>query len=154
MNTYRKGNGDWADICPFIGQEDHVPNFKVENGELVESDLLAEYTELVDAGAAETDDLNARFDYFAQAEYLLIEELSFYKPQVNNGQGWSVSVSCAAGYYMPSASFGLANDRLTGMYVLTRADMLDGEARNEARIAFEEAKAAYAAEHGSINIYD
>jgi hypothetical protein len=40
------------------------------------------------------------------------------------------------------------------MYVLTRADMLDGEARNEARIAFEEAKAAYAAEHGSINIYD
>lgn len=153
MNTYRKGNGDWKDIFPFIGDE-YTANFTVENGELVESDLLEEYTELVDAGAAETDDINARFNYFAQAEYLLINELSFYKPQVNNGQGWAVSVSLAAGYYMPSASFGLANDRLTGMYVLTMDNMLDGDARNAAREAQEAAKAAYVAEHGSINIYD
>ena len=153
MNTYRKGNGDWADIFAFVGDE-YTANFKVEDGELVEENLLEEYTRLVDLGAEQTDDITARYDYFAQAEYLLIEELSFYKPQVNYGQGWALSVSLAAGYYMPSSSFGLANDRLTGMYVLTREDMLDRNARNAARSAQEADKAAYFAEHGAINIYD
>ena len=153
MNTYRKGNGDWADIFAFVG-DDYVANHKIVDGELVEEDLLAEYTRLVDLGAEQTDDITARYDYFAQAEYLLIEELSFYKPQVNYGQGWAVSVSLAAGYYMPSASFGLANDRLTGMYVLTKEDMMLKDERVAARDQQEADKAAYFAEHGAINIYD
>lgn len=151
MNTYRKGNGDWADVFPFVG-DDYVANHTVVDGELVETDLLAAYTELVDEGAKETEDINARYEKFAEAEYMLIEELQFYKPQVNNGQGWSVSVSRAAGYFSPTASFGLANDRLTGLYVLE--NVLTREERQAAREAQEAAKAAYLAEHGSINIYD
>lgn len=155
MNTYRKGNGDWSSIFPFVGEgagEDEEGNplpgamsWKIDEttGDLVEFELLGEYTELVDLGAAETDDLNTRYNYFAEAEYLLINELCFYQPQVNDGQGWSVSVSCAASYYGPQGSFGLANDRLTGLYVFTREDMLTGDDRKHAREQFELNKAAY-----------
>lgn len=159
MNTYRKG-GDWADVFPFIAH-DYVANFNFnENGTaLVESDLLGEYTEIVAEGSDETEDINRRYDLFAEAEYLLINELNFYRPMVNNGQGWAVSVSLAAGYLNPTSSFGLSNDRLTGMYVLTREDMFDREDREAARAQHAAAKEAYLAKlkaegKSSINIYD
>ena len=155
MNTYRKG-GDWADIFPFVGFET-CDNYALnEDGtSLVKSDLLAEYTEIVAEAASETEDINRRYDLFAEAEYLLLEELAFYKPMVNYGQGWQVSVSLAAGYMNPSASFGLAEYRLTGMYVLTKEDMFDREDRIAARAEHDANKAAYLeAVGGSINIYD
>ena len=152
MNTYVK-NGDWADVFPYVSL-DYVDNYEInaQGTGLVHSDLLAEYTSIVQAGAKEVDDYNARFDKFAEAEYQLIEELGIYKPQTNNGQGWSLSVSRSAGYFMPTASYGLSGDRLTGWYILK--DVMTREERQKARAEQLKLKEAYVAEHGSINIYD
>ena len=151
MNTYIKG-GDWGDIFPYVN-EDTVDNYEINEAGtgLVKSDLLAEYTALVNQGAQETDDFNKRFDYFAEAEYKLIEELGIYKPQTNNGQGWSLSVSRSAGYMMPTASYGLSSDRLTGWYILDQ--VMTREERNAARAKQLELKEAYVSEHGAVDIY-
>ena len=152
MNTYTK-NGDWGDVFPYVNDK-NVENYELNETKtgLVKSDLLAAYTELVNQGAQETEDFNKRYDYFAQAEYMLIEELGIYKPQTNNGQGWSMSVSRSAGYFMPTASYGLSSDRLTGWYILE--DVMTRDERNAAREEQARRKAAYVEEHGAINIYD
>ena len=149
MNTYTKG-GDWKSIFPWIGN-DYVPNIKVSNGNVSEEDLLAEYTNMVKSGASETENLTARYTKFAQAEYKLINELNIYRPQVNYGQGWSLSVSKAAGYEVPTSNYGLSNERLTGMWVLK--DPLPRAERNSIRAEYEAAKKAYQEAHGSYNIY-
>lgn len=158
MNTYVKG-GDWGDVFPFIAKKDGI----VENitsvydaqGRVIgvnqPVDLLAAYTEQVKKGAGETDDFNKRYDELAKAEYMLINELNIYQPQNNNGQGWSLSVSRSAGYFMPTASYGLSSDRLTGWYILDQ--IMTREDRQAAREKQEELKAAYMAEFGAINIY-
>lgn len=152
MNTYIK-NGDWGDVFPYVN-EAYVDNYEINEAEtgLIKSDLLEEYTNLVNLGAQETDDLNARYNYFAQAEYMLIEELGIYKPQTNNGQGWSLSVSRSAGYMMPTSSYGLSNDRLTGWYILDQ--VMTRDERNAARTVQQQLKEAYLEEvGGAINIY-
>ena len=151
MNTYVTG-GDWASIFPYIDLE-KVDNYEINEAGtgLVNSNLLEEYNEIVNLGAQETEDFNKRFDYFAQAEYMLLEELGIYKPQTNNGQGWSLSVSRGAGYMMPTASYGLSNDRLTGYYVLDK--VMKRDERNAARAKQQELKEAYLEEYGVMNIY-
>lgn len=152
MNTYIK-HGDWGDIFPYVNEET-VDNYEINPAGtgLIKSDLLAEYTATVNLGAQETEDFNKRYDYFAKAEYMLIEELGIYKPQTNNGQGWSLSVSRSAGYFMPTASYGLSNDRLTGWYILD--EVMTRDQRNAAREKQKELKEAYVSEHGAINIYE
>ncbi len=164
LNTYHLGSGDWASIFPFVG-ESYVANYdsvEDEDGNFVslaaETNLLEEYSALVDQGAAETEDFNQRYYYFAQAEYLLCEEMNFYKPQVNYGQGWSFSVSRSAAYYTPQSSYGLSSSRMTGMYVLD--EVMTREDRQAARAAQQVAKEAYietidtsAGNSASINIY-
>jgi hypothetical protein len=83
---------------------------------------------------------------------MLINELNIYKPQVNTGQGWAMSVSKAAGYYTPQANYGLSSDRLTGMFVLE--EVMTRTERQAARDKQTEFKEAYVKEHGSINIYN
>ena len=152
MNTYIKG-GDWGDVFPYVNEE-YVDNYEINEAGtgLVKSDLLEEYTNIVNQGAQETDDFNARYDFFAKAEYKLIEELGIYKPQTNNGQGWSLSVSRSAGYMMPTSSYGLSNDRLTGWYILDQ--VMNRDERNAAREEQRKLKEAYVSEHGAVNIYD
>ncbi|MGM9874075.1 MAG: hypothetical protein ACI31G_04080 [Bacilli bacterium] len=156
MNTYVKG-GDWGDVFPYINL-DYVDNYYVDsNGQLVHEDLLERYTAKVAEAAAETLDTNTRFDLFAEAEYMLLNELQIYMPQVNYGQGWSVTLSRAAGYETPTASYGLSNDRLTGLYVLN--EVLTRDERNTIRNNQAEAKEEYLAElraagKGAMNIYD
>ena len=115
-------------------------------------DLLEAYGALVDSGAAETENLTNRYQYFAEAEYMLINELNFYKPQVNYGQGWSLSVSKSAGYEMPTSNYGLSNERMTGMWVLeeplTRAE------RNAIRAEYNDAKKAFTDAHGAYSFYE
>ena len=149
MNTYTKG-GDWKSVLPWVGK-DYVPNITVDGTEVSEVDLLAEYTALVKAGAAETENLTARYSKFAAAEYKLINELHVYEPQVNYGQGWSLSVSKAAGYEVPTSNYGLSNERLTGMWVLK--DPLTRAERNAIRAEYDAAKKAYQEAHGAYNIY-
>ena len=155
LATYKKG-GDWKSIFPWIDDAE-VKNFTVtgegDSAVLNEPvDLLAEYSALVDAGAKETDNLTNRYTNFAKAEYKLINELHIYEPQVNRGQGWSLSVSKAAGYEVPTSNYGLSNERLTGMWVLV--DPLTRKERNEIREAYNAAKKAYAKEHGAYDFYN
>ena len=151
MNTYHK-NGDWKDIFGYVG-EDHVDSYSMNAGKsaLEKTDLLKAYSDLVDEGAKETTNFNARFDKFAEAEYMLINELNIYRPQINNGQGWALSVSKAAGYYSPTASYGLSSDRFTGMFVLE--EVMTRDERNKAREKQRELKEAYVSEHGAMDIY-
>ena len=156
MNTYVVG-GDWASIFAFVGQ-DNTPAFRSvrdANGDITslqQYNLLEEYGEIVAQGGAETDDINKRFDYFAEAEYKLIYELGIIKPQVNYGQGWSLSVSRTAGYQVPTANYGIASERFVGLYVLDK--VMTRQDRQAARAKQDEMKAAYLAEVGGvINIY-
>lgn len=152
MNTYTR-NGDWTDVFPYLGL-DEIENYHLNSdGILVEEELLTEYDALVDEAAAITDDNNERFDLFAEAEYMLLEELAIYMPQVNYGQGWTWSVSRAAGYETPGGMYGLSRDRLTGTYVLE--EVLTRQERNALRAEQAERKEAYLEEigGGSINIY-
>ena len=152
MNTYCK-YGDWGDVFPYIDQAE-VKNYVTNaTGTALEEpvDLLAEYTSLVKEGAQQTSDFNARFAKFAEAEYMLINELNIYRPQVNTGQGWAMSVSKAAGYYSPQANYGLSNDRFTGMFVLE--EVMTRDERQAARDKQTTLKEAYVKAHGSVNIY-
>ena len=154
LATYKKG-GDWKSIFPWIDDE-QVLNYTTtgEGTDLTLNapvDILAEYGSLVDAGAAETENLTNRYTYFAKAEYKLINELHFYEPQVNYGQGWSLSVSKTAGYEVPTSNYGLSDNRLTGMWVLETP--LTSKERAAIRQEYNEAKKTYAEEHGAYDFY-
>ena len=150
MNTYTIG-GDWGSVFYYV-QEENVDNIvRKENGDYEVKNLLAEYTSIVEDGMHEYENLTARFGYFAEAEVKLIEELGIYKPQVNYGQGWSLSISNSAGYEMPTANYGLSNDRMTGMWVLK--DVLTRDERAAIRAEQEAAKAAWLETHDAYNIY-
>ena len=154
LATYKKG-GDWKSIFPWI--DDELVNNFTTSGDLANLtlnapvDLLAEYGALVDAGAAETENLTNRYTYFAQAEYKLINELHIYEPQVNYGQGWSLSISKSAGYEVPTSNYGLSNERLTGMWVLEVP--LTSAERKLIREEYNEAKKEYTKEHGAYDFY-
>ena len=150
LNTYTK-SGDWGSIFNFINM-DYVPNIKYEGGVFSEEDLLLNYTNMVKKGQQEYENLAKRYTAFADAEYELINELAIYMPQTNDGQGWSFSISKAAGYECPQSNYGLSNDRLTGLWVLTAP--LTREERQAIRAEFEANKAEYTSTHPSYNIYD
>ena len=149
LNTYAVG-GDWSSIFGFVGTD--CPNYHLDNGTLIRDEsLLGDYTAKVTAASAEYEDLNTRFDLFAQAEYTLINELGIYKPLTMQGQGRQVSISYAAGYETPQGAYGLSSNRLEGLWVMV--DNILRTDRMKAIKAFEDNKAAYAAAHGAINIY-
>ena len=139
LNTYTK-NGDWGSIFNFINV-DYVPNITVDGDEVAESDLLAHYTEMVKTGQQEYQNLAKRYAAFAEAEVELIEGLAIYMPQTNDGQGWALSISKAAGYESPTSNYGLSSDRLTGLWVLQ--EPLTSVERKAIREQFEINKAAY-----------
>ena len=156
MNTYTFG-GDWSSVFAFVGfdgqeveKTKNIRHNPVTNA-LEAVNLLDEYTSLVNAGKGETTNLTNRFTDFAEAEVKLIEELAIYKPQVNYGQGWALSISNSAGYEMPTANYGLSNDRMTGMYVLK--EVLTAEERKAIRAEQEAAKEAWTSSHDAYNIY-
>ena len=150
MNTYTIG-GDWSSVFGFVG-EDNVDNIRRKsNGQFETVNLLEEYTGIVNEGKKQNDNLTARFSYFAQAEAKLINELAIYLPQVNYGQGWSLSISNSAGYEMPTSNYGLSNDRMTGMWVLMQP--LTAKERKDIRAEQEAAKAEWLRTHDAYNIY-
>ena len=149
LNTYTKG-GDWSSIFPYVAY-DYVPNIKVNGSTVTEEDLLEHYTSLVKAGQVENENLTKRYSKFAEAEVELINDLAIYMPQTNDGQGWSLSISKAAGYESPTANYGLSNDRLTGMWILE--EPLTREERKAIRAEQEAAKKAWNDTHPAYNIY-
>lgn len=151
LNTFAK-NGDWGSIFNFVAQEETL-SYSLVDGELVEEDILAAYTEKVLEANAVYDNLNERYHLFAEAEYMLINELNIYRPLTMRGQGWNVSVSRAAGYHSPSGSYGLSSNRLQGLYVIDGEGITRAE-RQAAVAAYDALKAEYLAAHGAINVYD
>ena len=152
MNTFAI-HGDWNEIFNFVAQ-DTTDTYSLVNGELVKSNLLEDYTALVREANTVFDNLNRRYNLFAQAEYMLINELNIFRPLTMRGQGWNVSISRAAGYHSPSGSYGLSANRLQGLYVIADGNGITRAERLAAVAKYNELKAAYLAEHGSINVYD
>ena len=151
LNTFAKG-GDWSSIFGFVGSD--TINYRMNEGGTAlvqEESLLSEYTAKVKAANEEYEDINTRFDLFAEAEYMLINEMGIYKPLTMQGQGRQVSISHAVGYESPSGSYGLSSSRLEGLWVLV--DKLLRTERQTVIAKYDASKAAYLAEHGAINIY-
>lgn len=152
LNIFTTG-GDMA----FVTGTDHaVPGYELsaDGNSLVYLDnVLSEYDEIVHNGREQYQDYDLRFTYFAEAEYMLLNELFIMLPLYNQGQGWRASISNAIGYESPSAGYGLSTDRLTGMWVLLAPP--SGEQRAEMVALFEQKEAAAIAESGGmIAIYD
>lgn len=151
MNTYRKG-GEWANIFPFVGFEECTNyNFNSTKTKLVKTDLLAEYTEIVERGKNELEDMEARYDLFAEAEYLLIEELNFFKPMVSTGQYWSATLTKtfdvhAPQNYMVFNKLYFANN-YTFNELISRSDYLKFEQIYKAK------KEEYYSNHNWIEIW-
>ena len=117
--------------------------------------MFYDYNNAVDTAKAENGSLVARFKLFAKAEYMLLNELHIIKPSYMPTQGYSASVSRAAGYENPNAHYGLADHILTGLWVLQ--EVPTGAERQQARDKQAENKAKALAEVGNntINpIYD
>lgn len=149
LNTYTIG-GDWGSIFNFLTLED-VPNIKVDGSAVSKSNLLEHYTSLVKKGQQENENFTKRYQYFAQAEVELIEDLAIYMPQTNDGQGWSLSISKSAGYEVPTSNYGLSDNRLTGLWVLV--EPLTREERVAIRAQYDQNKAEYTSTHPTYNIY-
>lgn len=148
LNTYTT-NGD---MSLFTGTKEPRDNYYLDDtGTLVyeQNGLLEDYDDLVDVAKAEFSSNAVRYNLFAEAEYKLINDVYLIKPHSMNSQGWAVSVSRAVGYENPTASYGLADYRLTGMWVLVEPPT--GAERVEARATQAEKKAAALAATGSYN---
>ncbi|MDD3938925.1 MAG: hypothetical protein PHU55_04150, partial [Bacilli bacterium] len=132
-----------GDMSLFTGTKAARDNYYVNDSDTLvyqPNGLLEEYDELVDDAKAITSSNNLRYDAFAKAEYELINDVYIIKPHSMNSQGWAVSVSRAIGYENPTASYGLADYRLTGMWVLINPPT--GAERQVARELQEANKAA------------
>jgi len=141
-----------GDMSLFTGTKAARDNYYLNaSDELVyeEDGLLEDYDDLVDDAKAITSSNNLRYDAFAKAEYELINDVYIIKPHSMNSQGWAVSVSRAIGYENPTASYGLADYRLTGMWVLVEPPT--GAERQVARDLQSQKKAVALAETGIYN---
>lgn len=151
LNTFAKG-GDWSSIFGYVGSDS--PNYRLNGDEtaiVYEESLLTDYSEKVTEANNEYEDINTRFDLFAEAEYMLINELGIFRPLTMTGQGRQVSISRAVGYESPTGSYGLSSSRLDGLWVLF--DKLLRSERQTVVAKYDANKAAYLAEYGAINIY-
>ena len=99
--------------------------------ELTEEKLYDAYTKAVANANEQRDSLTNRYQEFAKVEYMLLNDLYIMRPSAMYTQGWTASVSRAAGYENPQAHYGLADHILAGMWVLT--DVPTGAERKEAR---------------------
>ena len=141
-----------GDMSLFTGTKAARDNYYLNaSDELVyeEDGLLEDYDDLVDDAKAITSSNNLRYDAFAKAEYELINDVYIIKPHSMNSQGWAVSVSRAIGYENPTACYGLADYRLTGMWVLVEPPT--GAERQVARDLQSQKKAVALAETGIYN---
>lgn len=132
-------NGEMAKMS---GNTAEFPdNYKLVDGTLTKLDkhLFKDFNDAVDAASLITTSNHQRYAAFAEAEYMLLNELYVIKPSHMYSQGWAASVSRACGYENPSAHYGLADHSLLGIWVLT--DVPTGEERAAARALQAEKKA-------------
>lgn len=130
-----------GEMAKQIGNREEFDNYMMEGGVLVkqEGHMFDSYNAKVAAAAAVNESLSARYEAFAEAEYQLLNELYVIKPLYMSTQGWTASVSRAAGYENPTAHYGLADHCLKGIWVLV--DVPTGAERAAARELQKQKKA-------------
>jgi len=94
--------GDMVDAMGFVGASTAA----------LEEEILGDYTDLYDIGAAITDlsQLEARYEAFAQAEYSLIYDYAIIVPWLGTN-GYAAVVSNAVPNRAGKASYGLTEDK-------------------------------------------
>lgn len=148
--------GDYADPLTYMhcyvtngemskmsGNTDSFDSYSLDESGVLQKSATAlfdKYNALVDEASEITTSNHERYAKFAEAEYMLLNELYIIKPSNMQTQGWSASVSRACGYDNPEAPYGLADNSLVGIWVLI--DVPNGEERKKARDDREEKKAA------------
>ncbi len=138
--------GDYADPLTYLhcyvtmgemskmsGNTEEFDNYSLVDGVLTKSSkhMLKDYNDLVEQASLITTSNHERYAKFAEAEYMLLNELYLIKPTYMSTQGWTASVSRAAGYENPSAHYGLADHSLLGIWVLE--DVPTGKERQDCR---------------------
>ncbi len=138
--------GDYADPLTYMhcyvtngemskmsGNTDNFDSYSLVDGTLTKSDkyMLDDYNALVNEASEIYTSNHERYAKFAEAEYMLLNELYIIKPSYMSTQGWAASISRAAGYENPNAPYGLADHILSGMWVLT--EVPTGDERKAAR---------------------
>ncbi len=138
--------GDYADPLTYMhcyvtngemskmsGNTAEFDSYSLVDGTLTKSSkhLLEDYNALVNEASVIYTSNHERYAKFAEAEYMLLNELYLIKPSYMSTQGWAASISRAAGYENPNAPYGLADHILSGMWVLT--DVPTGDERKAAR---------------------
>ncbi len=145
MNTFVTG----GDMSMYTGTKKEVIDYRIVDGAVEKGKILEKYDELVAKGRVIYDNTDNRFTYFGQAEVELIFGAHIMKPIYMMGQGWTFSVSKAAGYETPTAAYGLSSYKLKGVYVLT--EPMKSADRFEAKALYNENKKAALA--AGYNIY-
>ncbi|MDR1697790.1 MAG: ABC transporter substrate-binding protein [Erysipelotrichaceae bacterium] len=146
LNCYRTG-GDMSFVAnnqePYAGYTVNGSTItRVEN-------MFGVYDELVSQGAAESYSYTQRYSLFAKAEYELLNNLHLIKPLYSLGIGWRASIAKTVAYDSPTAAYGLAADRLVGLFVLEQ--VLTREERNAMYTIFTANKEAALEATGPIN---
>ncbi len=128
-------NGEMAKMCNNTNKD--LVNYTLsEDGEsLIEGYMYHDYNDAVVEANKERTSTAKRYEKFAQVEYMLLNDLNIIKPAAMYTQGYSASVSRAAGYENPQAHYGLADNILAGMWVLV--DVPTGDERATARTLHE-----------------
>lgn len=124
-------NGEMAKMS---GNNDvNLPSYRLNEAgtELSEEFMYESYNAAVVAANSERTSTTKRYQEFAKVEYQLLNDLYLIRPAAMYTQGWSASVSRAAGYENPQAHYGLADNILAGMWVLV--DVPTGAERQKAR---------------------
>ncbi|MBR3104307.1 MAG: peptide ABC transporter substrate-binding protein [Lachnospiraceae bacterium] len=123
---------DFADPAtyaePFVA--DNTYNFWDKSADPEIKKLFSQYSDLITQGMMTYDDIDKRYDYYAQAEALLIEHAIICPSRVSNGEGYVADrLSQFDGQFAP---YGLARSRYKGMII------------HENSMSMEEFNAAYA----------
>ncbi len=115
LNTFVTG----GDMSGYTNTAEEVGTFSATSATaLTQSTLLGEYDEMVETAKAINDDIAQRYAGFAEAEVELIFDAHLIKPLYNLGQGWRVTVTKTIAYEKPTATYGLSENKLKGMWVM------------------------------------
>lgn len=128
MHCYHT-NGEMSQMS---GNTEPIKNYQLSGTDLQDAGYIFEdYNAMVETASDIDSPASDRFDAFASAEYVLLNELNYIKPSAMQSQGWAVSVSRACGYENPTSPYGLASHSLIGIWVLV--DVPTGQERQECR---------------------
>ncbi len=151
--TYYNCYTNKGDMNDFTGHNGDTLSYYVDEatGKIASKKISGEYTKKVNAAKAITEDTSRRYAAFAECEYMLHNDMCLWRPVHMDTQGYTASVSRAAGYENPNSSYGLAAYRLTGMWVLT--EVPTAKERQACR-ALQEERKIVETRKGLIQIFD